>query len=341
MKSILVTMALVLALAWPGAVAAQSNAPAFSVHKNGTNQPVVANAYALLTWSSKVFDTTSSFNLSTGRFTPNVAGKYLIQGAVFCGNGTDCYAVTRKNGASAENGFSHNGAADQARVSTVLDMNGTSDYAELYVYIADGNIVGGGATDTYFTGSLLASAVGSVSQWTTAGSTINYLSGNVGIGTTSPSAKLQVAGDIKVDGNIAAKYQDVAEWVDSTEALEPGTLVVIDSVAANRVAPAAQPYDLRVVGAVSRRPGLMLGEPGAGKVLVAQSGRVRVKVDARYGAVHVGDLLVSSPTRGHAMRSEPFEMSGMTLHRPGTLVGKALEPLEEGTGEILVLLTLQ
>jgi len=38
-------------------------------------------------------------------------------------------------------------------------------------------------------------------------------SNNVGIGTMSPVAKLHVAGDTQVDGNIAAKYQDVAEWV--------------------------------------------------------------------------------------------------------------------------------
>jgi hypothetical protein len=29
------------------------------------------------------------------------------------------------------------------------------------------------------------------------------------------------------------------------------------------------------------------------------------------------------------------------MHRPGTLIGKALEPLSEGEGEILVLLSLQ
>jgi len=29
------------------------------------------------------------------------------------------------------------------------------------------------------------------------------------------------------------------------------------------------------------------------------------------------------------------------MHRPGTLIGKALEPLEKGQGEILVLLSLQ
>ena len=35
--------------------------------------------------------------------------------------------------------------------------------------------------------------------------------GNVGVGTTAPAAKLHVAGDIRIDGNINAKYQDVAE----------------------------------------------------------------------------------------------------------------------------------
>jgi hypothetical protein len=29
------------------------------------------------------------------------------------------------------------------------------------------------------------------------------------------------------------------------------------------------------------------------------------------------------------------------MHRPGTLLGKALEPLNSGTGEIMVLLSLQ
>lgn len=165
--------------------------------------------------------------------------------------------------------------------------------------------------------------------------------GDVGIGTLSPSAKLHVTGNVVVDGNIGAKYQDVAEWVDAAEPIDAGTVVIVDPEAPNHVRPATRSYDTRVAGAVSAQPGLVLGVAGEGKALVAQSGRVRVKVDASYGAIAIGDLLVTSPTPGHAMRSQPVKVGGGAFHRPGTLLGKALEPLQSGKGEILVLLTLQ
>jgi hypothetical protein len=119
-----------------------------------------------------------------------------------------------------------------------------------------------------------------------------------------------------------------------------GTVVVIDA-AANRVAAAPSAYNTAVVAVVSAQPGVLLGEPGPGRVLVGQSGRVRTKVDARYGPIRRGDLLVTSPMPGYAMRSMPLLVNGTALHRPGTLLGKALEELKDGTGEILVLLTLQ
>lgn len=39
--------------------------------------------------------------------------------------------------------------------------------------------------------------------------------------------------------------------------------------------------------------------------------------------------------------SVPGEIGGVRIHRPGTIIGKALEPLAQGTGEILMLLSLQ
>jgi hypothetical protein len=50
---------------------------------------------------------------------------------------------------------------------------------------------------------------------------------------------------------------------------------------------------------------------------------------------------VTSGTPGLAMKSQPVNIGGIQFHRPGTLIGKALEPLAKGRGEILVLLSLQ
>lgn len=165
--------------------------------------------------------------------------------------------------------------------------------------------------------------------------------GNVGIGTTTPASKLHVVGDVTVTGNISAKYQDIAEWVPSRETLPAGTVVTLDPNGKNLVTPSTESYDTRVAGVVSAEPGLILGEAGDDKVKVATTGRVKVRVDAGKSPIHTGDLLVTSGRAGLAMRSEPIEIGGTQIHRPGTLIGKALEPLSEGEGEILVLLSLQ
>jgi hypothetical protein len=190
------------------------------------------------------------------------------------------------------------------------------------------------------------SQVGGASQWANTSSGINYAAGKVGIGVADPQKALDVAGDVNATGtvtagNIVAKFQDVAEWVPSTQRLAPGTVVILDPSRPNHVLASSSSYDTSVAGVVSAQPGLVLGEGGEGKVMVATTGRVKVKVDASKGAIKIGDLLVTSDVAGVAMKSVPVSLGGASIHRPGTIIGKALEPLEKGTGEILVLLSMQ
>ena len=144
-----------------------------------------------------------------------------------------------------------------------------------------------------------------------------------------------------MSGNISAKYQDLAEWVESPQELAAGTVVVLDTTKSNQVIAATRAYDTRVAGVISLNPGITLGEQEQGRVLVATTGRVKMKVDTANGAIQIGDLLVTSDKEGIAMKSLPVVIGGVSIHRPGTLIGKALEPLAQGTGEILVLLSLQ
>lgn len=87
------------------------------------------------------------------------------------------------------------------------------------------------------------------------------------------------------------------------------------------------------VGGTQRQRALGVRPQKGGSAPVALSGIARCKVDASFGAIAPGDLLVSAPTPGHAMRD--------VAPLPGTVVGKALEPLTAGQGVIRVLVMLR
>jgi hypothetical protein len=74
-------------------------------------------------------------------------------------------------------------------------------------------------------------------------------------------------------------------------------------------------------------------EPGQYLTVVTLGAYKAIKVDAAGGSISPGDLLVASPNPGYAMRS--------TEPAPGTVIGKSLGSLTEGTGAIPVLVTLQ
>ena len=68
---------------------------------------------------------------------------------------------------------------------------------------------------------------------------------------------------------------------------------------------------------------------------IALSGRVYVEADASNGAIQPGDMLTTSDTPGHAMKGTDH------ARVQGAVIGKAISALPEGSGMVLVLVTLQ
>ena len=150
------------------------------------------------------------------------------------------------------------------------------------------------------------------------------------------------AGDVSIhldggQGDIKLMGADVAEDFASAEEVEPGSLLV--ALGPDEVATTTRMRDPRVIGVASgagrMRPALRLGSrPGRARVPVAVVGRVNCKADASFGAIDIGDLLMSSPTAGHVMRADDPGLAA------GAIVGKSLGTLERGAGLITVLLAL-
>lgn len=112
-----------------------------------------------------------------------------------------------------------------------------------------------------------------------------------------------------------------------TGTVRSGDVVTITDAPDGRATLASQALDRGVVGIVGGpRDGAWTGQaPIVVSGVVAQC-----NVDATAGAIDVGDLLVASSTPGHAMRSKGTPPAG-------TVIAKALESLEGGTGTIRVL----
>jgi hypothetical protein len=122
----------------------------------------------------------------------------------------------------------------------------------------------------------------------------------------------------------------------------PGTVVCIDPDRPGKLVVSSKAYDRTVAGVVSGaggiKPGMTMGQQKSaadGELPVALTGRVHVYADAATGPVQPGDLLTTSDRPGHAMKAADYAKA------QGAILGKAMTPLEEGTGLVLVLVTLQ
>ena len=177
------------------------------------------------------------------------------------------------------------------------------------------------------------------------GVVVNANGGNLYLGMTSGTHKFRVdyTGKVYADGGSVTSGADFAESVavsGSTSLYEAGDLLAIEHGARRRLTLSSTPYSTMVAGIYSTKPGVLatphpIDDKLEGEVPLAVVGIVPCKVTAENGAIHEGDLLVTSSHPGYAMKGKDRK------RMLGAVVGKALEPLPKGTGVIQVLVTLQ
>lgn len=138
------------------------------------------------------------------------------------------------------------------------------------------------------------------------------------------------------DTSFSGGGADFAEMLPAVDDLEPGDVLVIGGD--GKLTRSTNANQLSVVGVYSSKPGFIGGAgPESdlrGKIPLAVLGVVPAKVSTENGPILPGDLLVTSTTPGHAMKSDPNPSVG-------SVIGKALENLESGLGVINILVILQ
>ena len=122
----------------------------------------------------------------------------------------------------------------------------------------------------------------------------------------------------------------------------PGMIVCIDPNRPGHLKPSSKAHDRTVAGIISGaggvRPGMLMGQRDTladGAHPVALTGRVYCYVDTSHGPIEPGDLITTSDTPGNGMKVTNHDQAR------GAIIGKAMTSLEDGTGLVLVLVSLQ
>ena len=134
-----------------GTVMVSGNMPAFSAYLS-SNQSISSATTTKILFDTKEFDTNNNF--ASSRFTPTVAGYYQISAATLCvsaaGTQTSTAIYIYKNGNQYKIGSDYSGAANSSSaqtISSLIYMNGSTDYIEIYGYIA-------GTTNSFYGSSV-------------------------------------------------------------------------------------------------------------------------------------------------------------------------------------------
>jgi hypothetical protein len=124
--------------------------PAFRAYQS-TNQSITANTFTKINFQTESFDQGSCF--ASNRFTPNVAGKYYFHWTLDVNSISIRDIFFYKNGANVAGMFFNSPQSHCAMQNSLFfDMNGTTDYMEVYCYINEATTIQSGSEYSYFEG---------------------------------------------------------------------------------------------------------------------------------------------------------------------------------------------
>jgi microcystin-dependent protein len=133
--------------------AAGGGGPAFYAFQSASQTPSAGSTVKVLL-QSELFDTDNAFDTAQSRFQPTVAGYYQINGAFAPGATTQVQAIVYKNGAVYSRG-ANGGNISRSVVSTLVHLNGSTDYVELWLNVSTSQASTAGVDSTYMNGSLV------------------------------------------------------------------------------------------------------------------------------------------------------------------------------------------
>jgi hypothetical protein len=118
------------------ATPAGAQGPAFFAKRASTNQTIGLTTYTKVQFNGEDFDTDNCYDPTTNyRFTPNKAGYYQLNSTIYFQNNSRVIALFYKNGAVYQDFYDFSTSTNiMPSGSTLMYLNGTTDYAEVYVY---------------------------------------------------------------------------------------------------------------------------------------------------------------------------------------------------------------
>jgi hypothetical protein len=281
------------------------------------------NGYGLVVSNAGTGDGVRGYSNST---TNTYAGIYGVN------NG----GTTGGTGGSGIYGYSSNGYAGYFEGHNYNGLLGTSDSA-IGVYAVDGGADHDNSWALYADGDIYTNDDLTVGDHLAVGGTSTFTGAKTGfvvdVAQNDDKVSLE-AGDVVVISGAGSAVIGEIPVIKVRRASESDSSAVVGVVDQHYI-PAPKPAQTTGQGEAKVESTFEdeTIQPGEYLTVVTLGSYKIIKVDASFGAIEPGDLLVSSTNPGYAMVSHDPKV--------GTVIGKALEGLASGTGTIAVLISYQ